>query len=407
MPSLDPVDPRALGRRIAEARKARGMTQEEVAGHLGCSRPTYIAIEKGDRPLKSDELLGLARLLGRRVHELVRPGEPVVELRPHLRAAVGRTRERDESALSEGIDELQRFAEDYRELETLMNAPLRMNYPPEVKLSARLDVTQLAETVAMEERLRLGLGDQPVWNLRGILEWVVGLRIFYWALPSAVAGMYAYTPEIGCCILVNRKHPAVRRRASLLHEYGHLIVDRYKPGIDYLSRSGRKPANERFAEGFALGFLMPANSVRQQFNAIVTSTDDFTVADLCRLSHFYFVSVEAMCLRLEQLGLTPRGMWQSLKESGLAPQTAARLLDLPSHPASNEPFPERYKNLAALAFEKEKISQGRLARFLRCDPVTAREIVARCLASPLVGDDGEQRDFQFTEFQRSLLAEVK
>ena len=43
------IDPRTLGLRIAEARKARGKTQKEVADQLECSRPTYIAIEKGER----------------------------------------------------------------------------------------------------------------------------------------------------------------------------------------------------------------------------------------------------------------------------------------------------------------------------------------------------------------------
>ena len=33
---------------------------------------------------------------------------------------------------------------------------------------------------------------------------------------AAIAGMYAYTAELGCCILVNRKHPAERRRVSML-----------------------------------------------------------------------------------------------------------------------------------------------------------------------------------------------
>ena len=103
-------------------------------------------------------------------------------------------------------------------------------------------------------------------------------------LPSAIAGMYAYTADLGCCILVNRKHPPERRRVSMLHEYGHLIVDRYKPGIDYLTMSGRKPANERFAESFALSFLMPASSVRQRFHDIVTTTKDFQVADLRHLA---------------------------------------------------------------------------------------------------------------------------
>ena len=57
-----------------------------------------------------------------------------------------------------------------------MNAPLRLSYPPEVNLTTRLDVTQLAESVAIQERQRLGLGDQPVINLRSTLEWAYGIN---------------------------------------------------------------------------------------------------------------------------------------------------------------------------------------------------------------------------------------
>jgi Zn-dependent peptidase ImmA (M78 family)/DNA-binding XRE family transcriptional regulator len=406
MQLLEEIDPRTLGLRIAEARKARGKTQEEVASHLGLSRPTYIAIEKGERQAKPDEINKLAKFLGRRVHELVRTGEPVTDFQPHLRAVAEKMKDTNEPELRAGIDELQKLAEDYRALENYTNSPLRSNYPPEVNLTPRIDVAQLAESIAVQERNRLGLGDQPVIHLRSILEWDVGLRIFYWELPSAIAGMFAYTADLGCCILVNRKHPPVRRRVSMLHEYGHLIVDRYKPGIDYLSYGGRKPANERFAESFALSFLMPSSSVQNRFNSIVTTSGDFQVSDLCRLSHFYFVSVEAMCLRLEQLGLTPRGTWQSLKESGLAPQTAATLLELPSHPEAKRPYPDRYLFLAVQAFEQGEISQGQLARYLRCDPVTARELVAECLTNSHIEDDGKQRNLQF-EFHRSLLAETK
>ena len=105
-----------------------------------------------------------------------------------------------------------------------MNAPLRYNYPPQVNLDTPVDVTELAESVASQERRRLGLGEQPVEELRRLLEWDVGLRIFYWPLPSAIAGMYAFSDDLGGCIMVNCKHPAERRRASMLHEYGHLIA---------------------------------------------------------------------------------------------------------------------------------------------------------------------------------------
>jgi Zn-dependent peptidase ImmA (M78 family)/DNA-binding XRE family transcriptional regulator len=403
MPLHETIDPRIIGQRIAEARKARGKTQHEVADFLECSRPTYIAIEKGDRAAKPDEIIKLASFLGRKVHELVRPTEPVVDLQPHLRAAVEKMKGTDEAALNSAIDELQRLAEDYRDLERLINAPLRFNYPPEIALSPRIDAAQLAESVALQERQRLGLGDQPVIYLRSTLEWDAGLRIFYWNLPSAIAGMYAYTAELGCCILVNRKHPPERRRVTMVHEYGHLIVDRYKPGIDYLTMTGRKPANERFAESFGLSFLMPASSVRQRFHDIVTSTGDFKGADLRRMSHFYFVSVEAMALRLEQLNLIQRGSWQFLHESKFSPREAAELLNLQTQPVNDEPFPERYKYLAVAAYERGEIGDSDLAHYLRCDIVRARELASITLSSREVDPQGEESAWRL-DFAKSLLS---
>lgn len=403
MPQLEPIDPRILGQRIADARKARGKTQEEVADFLACSRPTYIAIEKGERAAKSDEIVNLAAFFGRQVHELVRPTEPVVDLQPHLRAAVGKLKDSDDVALNVAIEELQRLAEDYRELERLMNAPLRWNYPPELKLNPRIDAAEFGETVAVQERQRLGLGDQPVINLRNTLEWDVGLRIFYWDLPSAIAGMFAYTADLGCCILVNRKHPPERRRVSMLHEYGHLIVNRYQPGIDYLTVKGRKPADERFAESFGLSFLMPASSVRQRFNDIVNTTGDFKGADLRRMSHFYFVSFQAMALRMEQLGLIPRGSWQFLEESKFSPREAAEILRLQPQPASVEPFPERYKYLAVAAFESGEIGDSDLAYYLRCDVASARQIAADTLSGRGVDTSGEPGAWRL-DFSKSLLS---
>ena len=224
---------------------------------------------RGSVPPRPDEIIKLASFFGRKVNELVRPGEPVTDLQPHLRAVADKMKTGDQfqAGLNAAIDQLQALAEDYLELEKLMGSPHRPSYPSEVVLNPKLDPTEQAEVVANQERNRLGLGDQPVIDLRSTLEWDVGLRIFYTRdLPSSIAGMYAYSAELGACILINRNHPPERRRVSMLHEYGHFLLstDRYKPGIDYLTMPGRKPANERFAEAFALSFLMPATSVRQQ-----------------------------------------------------------------------------------------------------------------------------------------------
>ena len=410
MPSLE-LDPRVLGQRISEARKSRGKTQEEVAEFLGYSRPTYIAIEKGERAARPDEIIKLASFFGRKVNELVRPGEPVTDLQPHLRAVADKMNRGDQfqARLNGAIDQLQALAEDYLELERLMGSPHRPSYPAEVVLNLKLDPAQQAEVVANQERNRLGLGDQPVIELRSTLEWDVGLRIFYSRdLPSNIAGMYAYSAELGACILIYRNHPPERRRVSMLHEYGHFLLssDRYKPGIDYLTMPGRKPANERFAEAFALSFLMPATSVRQKFQDIVATTGDFQVADLCRMKHFYFVSLEAMSLRAEQLGLIPKGTWDSLKESRFAPRKAEALLGLPTHPVTDEIVPQRYQHLAVHAYERGILGDSDLAYYLRCDIATARETVVRTLTSQEVEASGEEQAVRMN-FDTSLLSETR
>jgi Zn-dependent peptidase ImmA (M78 family)/DNA-binding XRE family transcriptional regulator len=402
LPNLPPIDPKRLGQRLFEARQARGLTQQEAADYLQCSRPVLIAIEKGTRPAKPDEIIKLASLYGRTVHELVRPGEPVSDLQPHLRAAV-RKNEPGNEEMEQAIKDLQRFAENYRELETLMGTPMTSNYPPEVPLTDHVKVAALAEDVAIRERSRLGLGDQPVYELRELLEADVGLRIMYGDLPSQIAGMYAYAGDVGCCIVINRRHPPERRRASLSHGYGHVLVDRYSPGVDYLTYPGRRPGNERFAESFGMAFLMPATSVRRRFNEIVSTKGDFQVADLCRLSHLYFVSVEAMAYRLEGLQLIPEGTMEHLRESRFEVRKAKGILDLPERPETSGRYPTRYVYLAVHAYEQAKISEGQLARFLSVDRVTAREIVERVSQTTNVQDDGSVEESRLPS-EKSLLS---
>ncbi len=153
-----------------------------------------------------------------------------------------------------------------------------------------------------------------------------------------------------------------------------------------------------------MNLLMPATSIRRRFHEVVSTTGDFQVADLCRLSHMYFVSVEAMALRLEGLGLIPRGTRDYLKEERFEVRKAAKILELPGHPVSDEPFPERYKFLAVQAYEQGKLSEGQLARLLRCDPVTARAIVAECLTVRDLTEDG-RLETRRMNFQDSLLSD--
>jgi Zn-dependent peptidase ImmA (M78 family) len=282
---------------------------------------------------------------------------------------------------------------------------MRLNYPQPVELNPRVNVSELAEDVANRERQRLGLGDQPIPNIRSVLELDVGVRIFFARLPRTFAGMYIFVDGLGGCMLINSVHPAEKQRASISHEYAHLIVDRYTAGIDYLTNHGRKPANERFAESFAMSFLMPASSVRFRFNEIVNATGNFQVGDLVKLKHQFSVSLEAMALRLESLGLLKQGTWELQKEKGLRVHDAEEHLGLTVADTNPEPaYPDRYRLLAVHAYERGELSEKELANYLRCDVWEARRVVRESMLSVEVDAEGSSHPMR-ADFEASLLGD--
>ena len=152
-----------------------------------------------------------------------------------------------------------------------------------------------------------------------------------------------------------------------------------------------------------MSFLMPATSVRRRFNDIAATKNDFQVADLCRLSHLYNVSIEAMTYRLEGLQLIPGGTIQHLRESRFEVNKAKDILELPAHKETNRQFPSRYIYLAVQAYEQALISEGQLAKFFDTDPVTAREMVDNIIQETNITDDGIIERGR-VDFQRSLFS---
>lgn len=116
---LETIDPRVLGRRLQEARKARGLTQQDVADSLTVARTTVTALEKGARRVQPQELVQLARLYGTAVSDLVGPKERTADFAVQFRtsvADVGSQLTRTELDL--GVQEFQRLCEDYVYVET-------------------------------------------------------------------------------------------------------------------------------------------------------------------------------------------------------------------------------------------------------------------------------------------------
>jgi len=215
---LNIVDLRELGRELRSARRKRRLRQADAANIIDVARTTMTAIEKGERRIKPGELIKLARAYGRQVSDFVRPRPQIEPMGVYFRGPYLQTVE-DVEEIHGSIDELEELCRDYLELEQITEAPLHYKYPPEYEI-ARLPTKQAAESVALEERNRLGFGDGPIPILRSVLEQDVGLRVFYLPLrPSNYSAIYYYDQQLGGCIGVNSLHPEERRRWSLAHDY--------------------------------------------------------------------------------------------------------------------------------------------------------------------------------------------
>ena len=374
---LSSIDPKLLGERLRHARRARAFTQEQVAEALGYARTTIIAIEKGERRVTSEELLRLVQHYGRSVSEFVSQQTNTQSLVPQFRSGPPTARavaKLVESDFTDAAEKLEGLATDYQELENLCEMALPKDYPPIYRVEDSFNQPEeLGEEIAQKERARLGIGDAPISDLRALLEETVGLRIFYYRMASAIAGIFACNDDLGGCIGINSRHPAARGNFSLAHEYAHFLTTRYQADVALESGGWGRLPTERFADSFAGHFLMPRNGVSRRFSELTDARQGVPrIADLVQLAHLYSVSVQAMCLRLEELKRLPFGTWDNLKTNGFRPDQAKVTLGMSSTSENRDPLPQRYILLAYRAFDSALVSEGRLAKMLRTDRVSAR-----------------------------------
>jgi Zn-dependent peptidase ImmA (M78 family)/DNA-binding XRE family transcriptional regulator len=357
-----------LGERLRGARSGANLTQDAAAASLGMARTTLVAIEKGQRSVRPEELLAFARLYGVSVGKLTSPDAIHVDLSAKFRRAEGKEASK---AATQALSLLNRLATGAVQLERLLGQELRTDYPPPIRINPQI-VNQQAEDAANNLRTRLGVGLGPIRDLISLLELELGLRIFFRPLPSQIAGLYAYDAVIGACLLINANHHWKRRVQTAIHETGHFVSDRSH--ADILEEEEISPSiEERFAKRFGSAFLMPASGVRARFDQIVGSENHFDVRELILLAHQFGVATEAICRRLEELTLLPQGTWDSIRDRGFASDLERSVIGEVSVQLKQPLISPRLAYLASIALDRGLLSEGQLCDLLAADRLELRE----------------------------------
>ena len=125
--ALEELHSHDVGGRLRIARKTAGITQADAASGIDVARTTLVAIEKGQRRIRPDELQRLARLYDTSVNALLRRESVCVDLVPRFRKLSTST---DEAAVA-AAHLLADLVRAEVELENLLGIKRTRNYPPE------------------------------------------------------------------------------------------------------------------------------------------------------------------------------------------------------------------------------------------------------------------------------------
>ena len=411
-----PIQREELARRLREAREAAGLKQEDAARQLAVSRSSVAQIELGNRAVSSLELDRLAHLYGRDIRDFLasgfRPEDSLVTLFRADPAVAGR----DE--VVKAVGNCIALARELASLEGLLGldrAQLGVPAYAGGALRSKWQAIEQGMRVAADERRRLGLSVRPVGDAADLLE-SEGVRTALLDLPEDVSGLTLMDPALSLFVVVNRRHPLLRRRFSWVHEYAHVLFDRQLRGT--LSRaSNRDELVEVRANSFAACFLMPEEGIRdflahlgkgqpsrerlEVFDGVAAipaetraepGSQRVQIYDAVLLAHHFGVSRTAALYRLRNLHRLSQTELDKLlaeEEAGQG-KRIARLLGLPEpdHSAGREEFRSRFLGLALEAYRREKITREKLRELAVSVGVSGDDLAAILEGDGFVEDEG-------------------
>ncbi len=336
-----------LGARLAEARKAAGLTQADLGARAQLDRTAITKIESGHRNVDSLELSRIATILRRPIDWFLVPPPPVVMSR---RAAL------DVSADREADVQLELLARDVEQLAQLGALKL----PEAARRGGPVKTLAEAERAAQAARQTLGKPEAPLEDLLRVADHLGLVAASIDLRDDALDGSYVAL-KTGGASLINGAPTSGRRRFTLAHEMGHhFLADEYS--AEWVVSADGQDA-ERLVNAFAIHFLMPRRSVIDRWAAHDGRRDPRRVA--LHLGAEFGVSWTGVCAQLRNLELISEEVRHALvaRKPNKADfmELELSLMDDLRPPALSPAF----SAAVIRSYRKHKLSRARAAELLR------------------------------------------
>lgn len=281
------------GKRLAQARKVRMLTQKSLADLIGKSSQAVSQYESEKAEPSYEVVQDLAEVLRVPAALFYKPWDDHGSSSPvfyrSMAAATKRAREAAQSKL-EWIDDVVAYFEENLDLPQFTEFDFGLPEDP------MLIDDGMIEDAAMKVREMWGLGDGPIDNMIGVME---RHGIFVFKLPLGADTLDALSADW------NEGHPYVvigtdkgtpfRWRFDAGHELGHLVLHRHVPEKS-LRTSELNKIIENQAHRFSSAFLMPEETFVDSLTAV-------TLDSYKQMKPYWRCSIQAMIRRTKDLGV--------------------------------------------------------------------------------------------------------
>ncbi len=347
-----------IGKRLKIARAAAGLSLRALseAAHGVVSAQAIGKYERDEDMPGSRALLALCAALGVSESYILSEDEIALE-GVDFRKRPGSSPKEEAMLEAKAIHMLERYLaiEDLLQLKSVeWEQPRSAPYPV-------MDLRD-ADDAARSVREEWGLGNDPIPQLAELLEerGVKVLSIDLEDIDGLAAKVRRNDRDGGRVIVIKRNTWSERKRFSLAHELGHMVLAP-APGVD----------EEKAAHRFAGALLMPADVLRAEVGAVRSS---ISIGELVALKERFGVSVQALAYRCKDLGIIKQRVFAKLFDVFEDRGWRTAPFEEPATMKPEVEEPKRFERLCFRALAENAIGEARVAEFL---DISVKELDAR------------------------------
>ncbi len=340
--------------RIKNARKLKLLSQQEVAAELGVSKQMISKYEKGMTIPDSAKLIKLAHLFGQKIDYFFRA----------YKVDLGEINFRKKYSFSkkrlDALKELIKIKlENYLWLEETLSIDYSFN---NIIKNDQLNSLDDVEKVVLKLRKHWDIGMDPVHNIIQILEDKEIKVIELEDVDDRFDGLACFVNDKYPVIVVNGQFSVERKRFTLLHELGHLLLNLPKCETH---------TEEQFCNKFASEFLLPKKIIIEEFGG---KRNHITLPELIATQKKYGISIQAIIYRLVDAGVLSRDKHKSFYQKINFNRSLKNEINLSRFETPE--FSDRFERLVYRAVSEENISMSKASSLLNRQVDTIRENLA-------------------------------